>query len=64
MSLPEDVLLEREHTLAKLTARDARILARIRRAIRSLTHVRKLLAKDRAAHGKAVETLAARKVSP
>lgn len=63
MSLPEDVVAEREHNIAKLAARELRILARIRRALRSLVDVRRKMSIDRKAHSEAVLALAKRKGS-
>lgn len=60
MTLPEDIVDERTRSIAKLVAREARILARIRRALRSLRDVRTKLARDRAEHAAAVRALATR----
>jgi hypothetical protein len=62
VSLPEDIVAEREHSIAKLVAREARALARIRRALRSLADVRRKLATNRREHAAAVAALVARKV--
>jgi hypothetical protein len=59
VTLPVDIVAEREHSIAKLVAREARALARIRRALRTLADVRRKLARDRAEHADAVRVIAA-----
>lgn len=54
MTLPEDIVRECEHSIAKLRAREARALARIRRALRSLSDCRRKLASELRIHNLAL----------
>lgn len=47
MSMPEDIIAEREHAIRKLHDREQRAVARIRRALRTLEDVRTKLARAR-----------------
>lgn len=58
MSLPADVIDERERSLAALARREARAIARIKRALRTLADVRRKQARDRAELVRAVERAA------